>query len=159
MGAALAEKFSTTTITVERIADQKEGRKTIGVLSTDDVWYNIWAADVDAVRVGETYEFEYKGDGRYIQTKTIRHITPHGHQPTAVPQSPPPKETKKMDQQFYKPWSPEDRRSAFICAQMTAFIRAGQVRLKENEISGACAEIAAGYDYWLEQDKKLAADR
>ena len=62
--------------------------------------------------------------------------------------------------QYYRPTSPQDKKSMFRCALLTAAIKSRQLPLTRDAIAAAIAEVDAGYDLGVndqEPNNPLAA--
>ena len=124
-------------------ASNRSGR----IVLTDGKRLGAFPDKLKNVKEGGTYDFgctkSIRDGVMYLDVKAVRETAPPAD--SVVPEvARNPTNGKKMD--YYRPTSPEDKKSMFRCACVTAFIRAGQLRAERNEIAAAIAEIDAGYD-------------
>jgi hypothetical protein len=136
MGAvASIEQEFTTTARIVAIAQQKPGRKTVGVkVATDEgdeIWVNVYADKAAELGKGERYEFKYKGDGKYVTS--YKHITPHGHQAQQEPQ-PQQGNGKKMDYWSPKPRDPQERMEIWVNSMLGREIEMGRGFMSEDQL-------------------------
>lgn len=161
MGAvASIEQEFTTIARVVAIAQQKPGRKTVGVkVATDDgdeIWLNAYADKAGELGKGERYEFKYKGDGKYVTSH--KHITPHGHQPSQQQQ--PQQNGKKMDQYWSpKPRDPQERKEIWCNSMLQREIEMGRGFMSEDQLVARAQVHAKVWDrVFGNSDQSLAAD-
>jgi hypothetical protein len=125
----------TTTLTVKLINPPgSTGRGSI--VGTDDQRLGIFPEKVALFEVGKTYEVEYTETDR--NGKTLRNVksakqvagpSPQPQQSAAAPQS--------NGNGYYRPTSPEDAERMFVCATLTALIRAGEVKNDKQQMWAA----------------------
>lgn len=176
MNTAVAEREPLVTIsgTVLEKTAAPSARHPGKVKLTNGKILHVFPEKLQQIQDGQTYEFgcstsEYKGVLQ-LTMRSFKHITPHGHQanvenypsrqaeragvPASEPrQAKPPQPSSEGG--YYRPTSPADKKSMFRCACITAFIRAGQLRIDQKEIAAAIAEIDAGYDMGVNDDNLL----
>jgi hypothetical protein len=119
----------TTTLTVKLINPPgSTGRGSI--VGTDDQRLGIFPEKVALFEVGKTYEVEYVETDRNGKTlrnvksaKPIAAASPQQGQQTAAASQP-----SGSGNGYYRPTSPEDSERMFVCATLTALIRAGEVK-------------------------------
>jgi len=164
MSMQALERPQTAVITVMAVLQPKGPKRPGHLKDQDGVLWSVWPEKLGQYQIGRDYEVEYEMNGTYRNVKGGRAATPPGpapdnfvtmsdvqrnSRPTSTVANGSTVGTRKapMDQQnYYKPTSPEDKKSMFRCACVTAFIRAGQLRADRNEIAAAVSEIDAGYD-------------
>lgn len=133
--------------TIAEIIPAPAANRSGRVVLTDGKKLGAFADKLTKLNVGGTYDFgctKKVVDGvAYFDVKTWRPAAALEPDTTSQPAA---THGKKMDQQFYRPTSPEDKQSMFRCAMMTAFVHAGQVRIDREEIARAIVEIDAGYE-------------
>jgi hypothetical protein len=158
------------TITVAYVNPPKPGQKSASVKDTDGVYFWIRPAEQANFVPGGSYEISFSTtQSNGYTNRTIKSAAPVQQQARAQTRAqndpaenypsrqaarrdaePTPREPQRQPQNgngnYYRPTSPEDKKSMFRCACVTAFIRAGQLRADRNEIAAAVAEIDAGYD-------------
>jgi len=153
-------------ITVQFANEKKGGQRNASIKDVDGLYYWIKPEDLHHYHPGETYEVQsITTQSNGYTTRTIKNAAPVERQPPraqpAHAQRDPVRQSAPVEQPRqpqpgngngnYRSPSPEDKKSMFRCASVTAFIRAGQLRADRNEIAAAIVEIDAGYDIAMEQ--------
>ena len=128
---------NTTTMTIKLINPPgSTGRGSI--VGTDDQRLGIFPEKASLFEVGKTYEIEFTETDR--NGRTLRNVK--SAQPVAGPS---PQAQQAAAQQpangngngYYRPTSPEDAERMFVCATLTALIRAGEVKNDKQQLWAA----------------------
>lgn len=168
------------TITVQYANPKKEGQRNASIKDVDGAYYWVRPEELQNFQPGVTYEISFvttESNGytnRTIKSYEAQRQEPlsqsaarpaprtqaaQGPRPAVVRQAPASVEQPEPKRQaapqsngngYYRPTSPEDKKSMFRCASITALIRAGQLRADRNEIAAAIIEVDAGYDMAIE---------
>jgi hypothetical protein len=124
--------MGTTTLTVKLINPPgSTGRGSI--VGTDDQRLGIFPEKVGLFEVGKTYEIEYTETDR--GGKTLRNVKSAKQIAGASPQGQQGQQPAATNGNghgngggYYRPTSPEDSERMFVCATLTALIKAGEVK-------------------------------
>ena len=119
--------MGTTTITVKLI-NQPGSTGRGSIVGANDERLGIFPEKVGLFEVGKTYEIEFTETDRNGKTlrnvKSAKQVAGPGPQASSAPTA----NGHTNDNGYYKPTSPEDSERMFVCATLTALIRAGEVK-------------------------------
>jgi hypothetical protein len=122
----------TTTMTVKYVNPPKAGKQRGSIKATDGQILGVFADKLHLFEPGSTYEIEY--------TETISNgVTYRNVKSATVIAAPADTPTPPAPATFhgYRETSPTDAKRMFVCANLTALIRAGEA---------GCTKISAGCD-------------
>jgi hypothetical protein len=118
--------------TVAEIKLPPAGKDRGNIVTTDGRKYGLFREKISLCQVGGHYEAEVT-EGQYcniVSAKLIAAASPQG-QP-AAPTAPAP--SANGNGQHYRPTSPEDAERMWVCATLTALIRAGEVKNDKRQL-------------------------
>lgn len=140
--------MKTATVEVKYVNPPKDGKKFGSIKDTEG---NTWPVKAERIRdfaPNGRYEFGYtEGDNGFKNIIGVKAVVaepaPRGsfqHMDVAQPKTAP------QTNSFYRPTSPEDKKSMFRCACVTAAIKSRQVNLTREGIAALIREVDGGYD-------------
>jgi hypothetical protein len=112
------------TLTVAEIKWPAEGKARGTIIASDGRKFGCFREKFGLFQVGGIYDVEIS-DGQYtnvINAKLAAACPQQGQQTAAAPQP------SGSGNGYYRPTSPEDSERMFVCATLTALIRAGEVK-------------------------------
>jgi hypothetical protein len=122
-----------TTMTIKLITPPADGKPRGSIVGTDDQRLGVFAEKIGLFECGKTYDIEYvetSANGRTlrnVKSATLKAgASPQAQQAAATPSN--GTGGTGNGNGFYRPTSPTDAERMFVCATLTALIRAGEVK-------------------------------
>jgi hypothetical protein len=134
------------------------GKKTATVVAAGGDKFSVWPEQLAQIRVGQRYEVEIAErvwQGRTLQS--ITKITPYGNGEGAVAAAavtrmePAPAPNGNR----YRRTDPVDSERMFVCAALTAFIKAGRVEPELGKVSNAITVLRTAYQKTFGIDERI----
>lgn len=158
-----AQQLEHAVITVQYVNEKKAAQRNANIKDVDGAYYWVKPEDLHIYQVGGVYEISFSTtQSNGYTNRTIKSAAPIQQSHAALPpravaqtQRQPVRQSAPIEPRpqpnnnnsgFYRPTSPEDKKSMFRCACVAAAIRSGQLRPSRNEIASAIMEIDAAYD-------------
>jgi len=116
-------------MTIKLINPPTDGKPRGSIVGMDDQRLGVFAEKIGLFECGKTYEIEFvetSANGRTlrnVKSATLKaSASPQGQQAATAPAS------NGNGGGYYRPTSPEDSERMFVCATLTALIKAGEVK-------------------------------
>jgi hypothetical protein len=132
----------TMTMTVRYVNPPKPGKQRGSIKGTDDQIVGVFADKLHLFREGETYEIEY--------TETSANGTTYRNVKSATAvEAPAPTSEAAASPAYssYRETSPTDAKRMFVCANLSALIRAGEVKNDKASLWNATQLLCSLWDH------------
>jgi hypothetical protein len=129
------------TATIAEIRLPAEGKARGNIIATDGRKFGCFREKFGLFQVGGVFEIELS-DGQYtnvINAKPIAGASPQDQQAATAPQP--------NGNGHYRPTDPSDAKRIFVCANLTAMIRAGKVENTKESVWATTQLLCQVYDH------------
>jgi hypothetical protein len=130
------------TMTVKYVNQPKEGKTRGSIKGTDESFLGCPQNKLDLFAPGKTYDIEFTENGEWKTVTSAKEIVADKPSPAATAASPTP-----AGNGYYRPTAPADSLRMFVCANLTAMIRAGKVENTKEDLWATTQRLKAIYDH------------
>lgn len=110
-----------TTKTIKYVNEPKEGKNRGSIKATDETFLGVPQGLLHLFQPGKTYDIDYTEKGEW---KTVTGASEVRSEPRVVASNAAP---ATAGNNYRQPTAPSDSKQMFVCANLTAMIRAGKV--------------------------------
>lgn len=139
----------TLTMTIDRIEQPKEGKPSGKIIGTNGESIGAFQNKLGRFVPGRTYEIDYstkEWNGRIY--KNLEGATEtEAPAPSTVTQFPGVAAAPGAGNNYRQPTAPSDSKQMFVCANLTAMIRAGKVENTKEALWGTTQMLSAVWDH------------
>jgi hypothetical protein len=121
------------TLTVAEIKWPAEGKARGNIIAADGRKFGCFREKFGLFQVGCTYDVEIS-DGQYQNVVNAKQVAVSPAAQQAAAPSAPGANGNGNGNGYYRPTSPEDSERMFVCATLTALIRAGEVKNDKRQL-------------------------
>jgi hypothetical protein len=128
------------TLTIAEIKQPAEGKDRGSIIGTDGKKFGCFREKLHLFQIGQAYEIEVT-DGQYANVKSAKQIA------GASPQTLQTATAPSNGNGHYRPTDPTDAKRIFVCANLTAMIRAGKVDNTKESVWATTQLLCQVYDH------------
>jgi hypothetical protein len=148
--------MTTVQFTVAEIKLPPAGKERGNVITTEGRKYGLFREKASLLQLNCTYEAEVT-DGQYCNIVSVKLLSATSPQPQQAASAPSMNGTGNGNG-HYRPTDPADAKRIFVCANLTAMIRAGKVENTKESLWATTQILCQVYDHTFGNNTFRASD-